>query len=70
VVGQGPFTEKFFASLDSPLGFRYALLRRDAPIVGQRVGWTVSLPCSSGAALEAAHLEVSPTGKWETVDTA
>lgn len=70
VVGNGPFTEKFFASLDSPLGFRYALLRRDAPILGQRVGWTVSLPCSSGVALEAAHLEVSPTGKWETVDAA
>ena len=66
----GPFTEKCFASFDSPLGFRYSLVRRDAPIAGQRVGWTVSLPCQSGVALEAAHLEVAPAGSWETVNAA
>jgi len=66
----GVFTEKFFASFDSPMGLRYALLRRDASMAGQRVGWTVSLPCNAGVALEAAHLEVSPTGSWETVDVA
>ena len=64
----GTFQENLLANVDSPMGTRYALLRRDAPMAGQRVGWTVSLPCSSGVALEAAHLEVAPTGSWETVD--
>lgn len=66
----GAFAENFLATFDSPMGFRYALLRRDAPMAGQRVGWTASLPCNSGVALEAAHLEAFPTGKWETVDSA
>jgi len=66
----GAFAENFFASFDSPMGLRYALLRRDASIAGRRVGWTVSLPCNSGVALEASHLEAAPTGSWETVDAA
>lgn len=64
--------EKFNPLRDSPLGFKYALYRRNAPIIGQRIGWTLQVPCRYGVTLEAAHLESAPTGEdgWDLVDPA
>lgn len=64
--------EKFNVAVDSLLGLRYALYRRDAPIIGQRVGWTLTVPCAYRVTLEAAYLEHTPTGEggWDVVDPA
>lgn len=57
------------ASGDAWLGTRYSMYRNDAPIIGQRVGWTLQYPAGDLVTLEAAHLEVAPTGQggWDTV---
>jgi hypothetical protein len=62
--------EKFLPVGDDLLGLRYALLRTAAPLTGERLGWTLQVPCASGVALEAVHLEHAPTGDWNVVDPA
>lgn len=63
VAGPSP---TFLASVDSRMGLAYALMRREATILGQRIGWTITAPCSSGVALDSVQLEHAPTGPWET----
>lgn len=60
--------ENFCSVSDAPLGTAYALYRQNAPMIGQRMGWTVSVPCATGVCLEAGHLELEPTETWEVVD--
>lgn len=59
---------KFLALADFPLNRQYALHRRDAPIIGQRLGWSLSWQAADLLCLEAAHLEHAPTSAWEVVD--
>jgi hypothetical protein len=59
---------KFLALADLPLNRQYALHRRDAPIIGQRLGWSLSGPCADLVCLEAAHMEYAPTTTWDVVD--
>lgn len=60
--------ENLLSVKDAPLGRRYALYRQNAPMIGQRLGWTVQAPCATGVCLEAGHLELEPTETWEVVD--
>ena len=57
----------FLTVQDSPLAMRYAIHRVDAPIIGQRLGWTLSGNCSDFVTLEAAHMQYGITDEWDTV---
>jgi hypothetical protein len=59
------YNEGFFPEVDSFLGLRHALLRRDAPIDGQRLGVTLRVPCAYGVTIEAVHLEWTPTDSFD-----
>ncbi len=59
---------KFLALGDMPLNRQYALHRKDAPIIGQRLRWTVQWNAKDLLCLEAAHLEHAPTTTWDVVD--
>jgi len=60
--------ENFNSVKDSPLGRRYALYRYNLPMIGQRMGWTLQVPCATGVCLEAGHQNIKKAGEWEAVD--
>ena len=66
-VTLAPVAQAFLGVADAWLGLRYSMYRVNAPITGQRLGWTLSYPCASQVTLEAAHLEAGPTSEWDTV---
>lgn len=68
VVQLGTDQIKFLGLVDLPLNRQYALHRRDAQMIGQRLGWSLKWQASDLLCLEAAHLEHAPTSAWEVVD--
>jgi hypothetical protein len=59
---------KFLPAGSDTLGRRYALHRKDAPIAGQRLGWTIEVECADLVCVEAAHWRVDTLTDWDIVD--